>query len=253
MNLFKLTKFLPPIIVFFALSMSSCKVQNMFVEDKHYEIDSTFFLKPELYEHVVRPGDKITISVWDHDDLSIGSIYTIHNSNEVFGKWVTVGIDSTIPVPKLGRVHIAGLHISEVESLLTEKMSKYVVNPAITVKVLNKEVNVIGKVRTPGQYTLEKDQTTIIDALAMAQGTVYYADKKHVRLVRDGKTYILDLTKLDAYHLTNLTVRAGDLLIVPSKKASVFDQKINVIIPFASAISALTIAASFIVPALQGN
>lgn len=246
-------KLLLPALTLFALSMSSCKVQNMFVEDKHYEIDSTFFLKPELYEHVIRPGDKITISVWDHDDLSIGSIYTIYNSNEVFGKWVTVGIDSTIPVPKLGRVHIAGLHISEAESLLSEKLGKYVVDPAITIKVLNKEINVMGKVRTPGQYTLEKDQTTVMDALAMAEGTVYYADKKKVRLVRDGKTYILDLTKLDAYHLTNLTVRAGDLLIVPSKRASVFDQKINVIIPFASAISALSIAASFLVPVIQGN
>jgi len=247
MSLLKKVQLLPPLLVLLAVGMSSCSVQNVFVENRYYQIDSTFFLKPELYEHVIRPGDKITISVWNHDDLSIGSIYTIYNSNEVFGKWVTVGIDSTIPVPKLGRVHLAGLKISEAEKTLTQKFSNHIVDPAVTVKVLNKEITVLGKVRSPGQYILEKDQTTVMDALAMAEGTIYYADKKHVRLVRNGKTYLINLTKLNTFHLTNLTIRAGDLLIVPSLKASVFDQKINVIIPFASAISALSIAASFLI------
>lgn len=253
MNLFKLTKFIPLILVLFALSMSSCKVQNVFVEEKYYEIDSTFFMKPELYEHIIRPGDKVSISVWDHDDLSVGSIYTIYNTNEVYGKWAAVAIDSTISVPKLGRVKLAGLSTREAEYYLAELFSKYIVDPIITLRVHNKEISVLGKVKSPGHFNLESDQLNIMDAIALSEGMVPYADKKRVRLVRQGKAYLVDLTRLDTYHLTNLNVRAGDILVIPSKNDAKFDRKINVIIPFASAISALSIAATFLYPALSGN
>ncbi len=253
MTLFKLTRYLPPLVVLFALSMTSCKVQNIFVEDKYYEIDSTFFTQPELYEHIIRPGDKISVSVWDHDDLSVGSIYTIYNTNEVYGKWASVAIDSTISLPKLGRVKLAGLSTREAEYYLTDLLSQHIVNPIITLRVHNKEISILGQVKTPGHYNLESDQLNIMDAIALAEGMINYADKKHVRLVRNGKAYLVDLTKLNTYHLANLNVRAGDILVVPSKNDAKFDHKINVIIPFASAISALSIAASFLYPVLQGN
>lgn len=253
MDLAQKFKLLLPMLVLFALSMSSCKVQNIFVEEKYYEMDSTFFMQPELYEHVIRPGDKISVSVWDHDDLSVGSIYTIYNTNEVYGKWASVAIDSTISVPKLGRVKLAGLSTREAEYHLADLFSKYIVDPIITLRVHNKEISVLGKVRTPGHYNLESDQLNIMDAIALAEGMVPYANKKEVRLVRNGKAYLVDLTRLDTYHLTNLNVRAGDILVVPSKHDAKFDQKINTIIPFASAISALSIAATFLYPALSGN
>ena len=41
-------------------------------------------------ERILSPGDKITISIWGHDDLSIGSINQAFVTQEGTGRWVAL-------------------------------------------------------------------------------------------------------------------------------------------------------------------
>jgi polysaccharide export outer membrane protein len=237
-------------ILLLVVVLSSCKTQNIMEEHKedvryqHVYSDSVFMYKPN-YEYRIRKDDKITMSIWDHDDLSIGSLYGIYNSNEVYGKWVLVDAHGQVTLPRIGNFTIGGMTVIEAKDSLAKLYGKWIVNPIIEVKVINKEINVLGEVKTPGKFVVDKDNNTIFDIVARAGDFDFYANKKCVKIIRqDGATVKMinvDLTHADNYLNRNIQVLPGDMVIVPSKKNKEFDKRISTIIPIVSSISALAL------------
>ncbi|MFT6761068.1 MAG: polysaccharide export outer membrane protein [Psychroserpens sp.] len=197
-----------------------------------------------FYEHYILPDDKISLSIWNHDDLSIGSVFNIYNSNEAYGKWVVVEANGHVQLPKLGNVRMGGLTCSEASEKLSQLYAEYLIDPIVVVKVLNREVTVLGEVRTPGTYILEKERNTLTDLIGKAQGFETYADYKKVQLIRNGISYTIDLTTLDDSMSHMLVVETGDIINVPSRNGKTFDRKITTLIPLASVITALGVVAS---------
>ncbi|MBB5647187.1 polysaccharide biosynthesis/export family protein [Pedobacter cryoconitis] len=235
------------IIVLAMLLLSSCTTQNLMsvTKKKSQVTDSIFAFNPN-YEYRLEKDDKINISIWDHDDLSVGSIYGIYNSNEVYGKWLMLNAEGTVTVPKLGEVNLLGLTIPQAKEKLTKEFKKWIVNPIIEIKVLNKEVSILGELKTPGKYLLEKSNNTLIDIISRAGDFDFYANKKEIQIIRivNNKpvTHISDLTKMDNYLASNIQLHPGDVIYVPSRKGKHWDKRVgSTIVPLASAISSIVL------------
>lgn len=226
----------------------SCKTQNLFVQNKQDRndvlIDSAFGYNPN-YQYTIRKDDKIAMSVWGQDELSIGSVYGIYNSNEVYGKWLLVDAYGNIEVPKIGTTYVLGKTILELKNLLKQSFQKWIVNPIIDVKVLNKEISLLGELKTPGVIKVDKDQNTLVELISRAGGMDFYANAKSVKVLRQvGEGVIIiniDLTTSSDYLAKNITLHPGDVVIVPSKKNKEFDKRISTIVPLLSAISTAAI------------
>lgn len=86
-------------------------------------------------------------------------------------------------------------------------------------------VYVTGEVRKPGAFTLEdKDNVTILQALAMAEGLDGNAAKKSARIIhqnRDGtlSETAVDLGKIQDGKAQDIQLAANDVLYVPNSKA----------------------------------
>jgi len=199
-------------------------------------------LKSEMdYEHKIRPDDKLSLSIWNHDDMSLGSAFNIYNTNEAFGKWLLVDEEGNIPLPKLGRVNLAGLSCREASDTLEILYTEYIVDPIIGVKVLNKEVTILGEVRNPGVYVMDKEVYNVADVIALAEGLEFYADVNHIHLIRDGVGYLVDFETLEQDMLERLIVESGDIINVPSRSGKGMDMKAPTLIPFASILTAAAI------------
>jgi polysaccharide biosynthesis/export protein len=244
------------------LLLTSCKTQNLFQttkgksSDTKYNgkrkaiaanpvTDSSFFAVTPDYQYKIRKDDKVNISVWDHDDLSVGSLYGIYNSNEVYGKWLLVNVRGEINVPQIGLLKVKGLTIIDVEDTLRRLYAQWIKTPIVDVKVLNKEITVIGEMKSPGKFLVEKDNNTLIEMLAKAGDFDFYANKKAIKVIRvqDGavKEITIDLTRMENYLHKNIQLIPGDVVYVPSKKGKDFDKRIATIIPFASIATAFAI------------
>ncbi|MCA6362155.1 MAG: response regulator [Bacteroidetes bacterium] len=247
-------------LLFFAFSffpllffLNGCSAQNLFEKKQAANDlvsgDTAFFKYDPFYEYRISKDDKVTISVWNHDDLSVGSLYGIYNSNEVYGKWLMVDAEGMIPVPRIGRVKIGGLTQREAKDTLVKKYSLLVVNPVLEVKVLNKEVTMLGEVKTPGNYLLEKEHNTLIELIGRSGGFEFYADKKQIQVLRivDGlqKQVTVNLTGRDQHLETNIQLHPRDIIVVPSRKGKMWDKKSGSVIPIASVISALALVFNF--------
>tara|TARA_R110002050_G_scaffold141251_1_gene266251 strand:+ start:790 stop:1533 length:744 start_codon:yes stop_codon:yes gene_type:complete len=241
-------KWAPIILLIFW--MTSCKTVNVLMEpkaDRTTEIDSldfAFFYNSN-YQYEIRKDDKITISVWGEEELSVGSTFGIYNSNEVYGKWLMVDADGNIEVPRIGTMNVMCMTTVELKDTLVDLFSEWVVDPIIDVKILNKQITVMGEVRTPQVLNVDKDNYTLMEMIARCEGFAPYANVKYVKVLRQsGQNVVvanIDLSKSGDYMFKNIQLYPGDIVVVPSKKYKEFDRRISVIIPFTTAITAAAI------------
>ena len=230
---------------------ASCQTHNLLMEPKSEQkvvknapLDSTFFFDA-AYEYQIRTDDKINISVWGQDEYSVGSIYGIYNSNEVYGKWLLVDAQGNIEVPKVGTINTLGKTVIELKNELKNLFAEWLVNPIVDVKVLNKEITILGEVRNPQVIQVDKDRNTLLEMIAQCQGFEFYADLKYVKVLRqkgeDVHIANLDLTEAGDYLSKNIQLYPGDVVIIPSRKCKNFDKRISTIIPFTTTATAAAI------------
>lgn len=242
-------------LIVVSMSLASCATQNILQRNKKDEANSLFedsiFQSRAEYQYTLRKDDKISISVWDHDDLSVGSIYGIYNSNEVYGKWLLLDAAGNVNVPKLGTINLLGLTIIQAQEKLKIEYKKWVVNPIVEVKVLNREVTLLGELKTPGTYLLEKEKNSLLELIGRAGDLDFYANKKKVQIVRSVKnqplSYTVDLTKMDPAFTANISLQPGDVVYVPSRKGKHWDKRAgSTLVPIASAISSIVLIAGLL-------
>ncbi|MDA3854376.1 MAG: polysaccharide export protein, partial [Bacteroidales bacterium] len=223
----------------------SCKTTNVFENYRNetaLELDSLIMFQ-DTVEYKLAINDKISISVDEHPDLSIGSIFGVYNSDEVYGKWVLIDVNGEATLPKIGKIPLAGLSLREAEVRIAELLLEYIKNPIVVVNVMNWQVSVLGEVIIPGNYSIEKMNNSLLDYISKAGGFDAYAKKADVRLIRglgpDMKVYIIDMTDFYTYHKHQVNLQPGDVIYVPSSNGKKLDERASTLLPYASFISAL--------------
>jgi len=152
------------------------------------------------------PEDQLRISVWDNKELTLDLV---------------VRPDGKISMPLLQDVPAEGLTAAELAGNIQEKLSAFIVNPEVTVIVL--QVNapkyyLIGYVSRPGTYPLRGD-TSVLQALALAGGLTQFASPRSIKLIRAtrGKQ---EVRKINYYDIIesgegNYLLKSGDTIVVP--------------------------------------
>ncbi len=240
-------------LVVVAFLLPSCKTYNLFdMTDKEaqlYSYDSIAHYKPN-YQYTLRQDDKVSISVWGQDELSVGSSYGIYNSNWVYGKWLLVDAKGNIEVPGFGTMKVSGLTVIQLKNRLRDSLRQRLVSPVVDVKILNRKISVLGELRTPQEITLDKENNRLLDMVAKAGGFDDHANLKQIKVLRQVGPHLqvitINLTERGNYRFKNIPVYPGDVVIVPSRRYTKFDQRISAIIPFTSIITVTAIFLSAI-------
>lgn len=231
-------------LLLISILFASCKTQNIY-ESKTMTNDKATFAYDASYQYKIRKDDKISISVWGEDNLSVGSTYGIYNSNEVYGKWLMVDINGNIEIPRIGTKNVLNKTVPELKEEIKTDLKKWLVNPVLDIKVLNKEITVLGEVKSPNTIKVDVDNVNLLQIISKAGGFDSYADMRYIKILRQEGENVrvtnLDLTTDVDILNTNIMLHPGDVVVVPSKKNKEFDKRLSVIIPFTAAISAAAI------------
>jgi polysaccharide export outer membrane protein len=173
------------------------------------------------YEYRVAPYDVLSVTVWDHPELTIPA--GEFRSAEATGYSVTA--DGTMFFPHVGVVRVAGLTLPEIRKLLAERLTRFVTNPQLDVKVAafrGKKVQVTGEVMAPGTMPITDVPSRVQDAIAFAKGLAPEAEPRRVTLSRDGTIHVLDLQAL--YERGDLAqnwlLQDGDVVHVPDRSVN---------------------------------
>lgn len=156
----------------------------------------------------VLPGDVLQVSVWKEPDLQLELL---------------VRPDGAISFPLAGEISTRNRSVSELQSELTRRLSRYITDPVVTVsvtQVLGNKIYVIGQVNNPGEFVVNP-QVDVLQALSMAGGTTPFADLDNIRILRRKQSIqsALSFSYKDVIRGRNLQqnvmLRSGDVVVVP--------------------------------------
>ena len=216
---------------------SSCANLNFYSGSSDGVVDD--LIDTTSYRPMVNVDDKVSISVWNHKEMSVGSVFGVYNSNEVFGKWLLVAKDSTVFLPKVGKVKIGGISIEAAEALLVDFYKKFIKDPIIDIRVHSHEVTIIGQVASPGNYVIYKGNNSLAFLIGRAGGLDYYAKLDEVTLLRGDKKYLINLSSLSTFEMNRINLLPGDVLYFPTKRGKALDKKAPIILAGASITTTL--------------
>ncbi|MFI3331337.1 MAG: polysaccharide biosynthesis/export family protein [Rikenellaceae bacterium] len=176
------------------------------------------------------PGDIISITV-SSKDAELSSIFNLIKPS--FGNSTVQYLDYTISpegyidFPILGELKIEGMTKSELTNFIKTKIteSKMLNEPIVTVEFINLSFYTLGEVNSPGKFMLEKDKTTIFDALSTSGDLTIYGLRDRVFVSRRNGdkiiTYKLNLTDKNIFLSPAFYIQQNDVIYIePSKTRS---------------------------------
>ncbi|CCY15177.1 uncharacterized protein BN773_01148 [Prevotella sp. CAG:755] len=134
-----------------------------------------------------------------------------------------VDADGYIDFPILGRLHVEGLRVSEVTSLIRQKIisGNYIKDPLVSLEFLNFRYTVLGAVSRNGTFTVEGDRVTLLEAIANAGNLSASADMGRVTVIREEggarKQYVHDLRSTDIFKSPCYYLQQNDIVYVEPK------------------------------------
>jgi protein involved in polysaccharide export with SLBB domain len=143
----------------------------------------------------VEAGDRIFLKVWREPQ---------------FRDTVMVDEHGDVVLPKIGRLRVSALTISELRDTVVHRLSGFLRDPAAEVTVLRR-VAVNGEVLRPDVYLVDI-ATTLRDVLAMAGGITQAGNARKVSIIRDGRVIRVPNWSRDNTRASDL--RSGDQVVV---------------------------------------
>lgn len=149
---------------------------------------------------------------------------TVMRHPEVSGQFI-INNEGNIQYEFVGDLKVDGLTKDEVKKLLTEKLSEFIIDPEITVKIVgynSKIIYVVGEVGRPGKIYMEGDTMTVHEALVEAGLPLLSAKTNAGRVITPSNTGTPIIRKVNVEKLLyqgdlreNLVMQPGDTLYVP--------------------------------------
>lgn len=257
----KLTKrFKIAIITVVVVILQSCGVNSnlMLKTEKDYQfadIDSMNATKDEYridvhdilqFRFFTQKGQRILDISTSSERGQQNQLFNPNNSlNYVVQK------DSLVNFPALGDINLVGMTIREAEKFLETEYSELYVNPFVQISVTNKRVIVFpGNGGDAKVLYLANNNTTLIEAIALAGGITERGRASRIKLIRkdaEGKrqVYRIDLSTIDGLEYTDILVQANDYIYV-EPVPEIGRELLKEVTPIVSLISSAAIVISVI-------
>lgn len=210
----------------------------------------------------IQPNDQLVILVTAKDmdvvkpfnqNFSSGQIlqYSLPSNNapaqsqtSASGPTYMVDSQGNIEFPVIGKINTENKTTEELRDILKKEISKYVVNPQVSVRNTNYKITVLGEVNRPGTYNIPDAQTTLLEVLGLAGDLTIYGNRTDVLVVRniDGvmSKERIDLTKADFINSPYFYLKQNDVIIVSpnetKQKSARLDPNAGIYISVASIV-----------------
>lgn len=131
-----------------------------------------------------------------------------------------VSLDKTINFPVLGVLSVAGKTTIALEKDIKERLEAggYLIDPTVTVRLLNAKVTILGEVNTPGTITFTENNMRFLQALGLAGDLTINGNREDIILIRsvDGiqSTTHINLTSANWLSGPYQNIKPNDVIVV---------------------------------------
>ncbi len=183
------------LLFFLILTLTSCKTKEK-VSELNYmqnveQVATETSMKSAL--NTIQKGDQLVIFV-SAKNMEVVRPFnqgyytspsptaaTAPNSEKVY----LVDSEGNIDFPVIGKLNTTDKSLETFRTELTDRVSRYVKNPTVTMRLANFKVTFLGEVARPGQVSVPEGQTTLLNALGLVGDVTMYAKRDDILLVRN--------------------------------------------------------------------
>lgn len=251
-------------IIAVAALLSACgsKTQLPYFTDMQANVEGTL---PALdYMPTIQPDDELFILVnseapmataaYNQPSINPATRQQINTNTSARTMTYIVSSQGDIDFPKLGKIHVQGLTVEQLQKELTAMISKDVHNPLVTVELVNFKVVVAGEVKTPQTISVPNNRITVLEALAQAGDMTEFGERENVLVIREenGKrTYThLDLNSSDVLNSPYYYLQQNDYVYVAPNKVRQANSKYNSNNAFKLSVISTVVSACSVVASL---
>lgn len=153
-------------------------------------------------------------------DLQVGDRVQINVEGlQALSDTFTVVTGRNLVLPMVGSIPLSGVLRSEIEPHLAQQIGRFVRDPVVHARTLLR-VSVMGAVGRQG-FFLVPSEALLSDVLMAAGGPAPNAELQKIRVEREGRTIwppdALQQAITEGRTLDQLSLRAGDLIVLPEK------------------------------------
>ncbi|OGX55459.1 MAG: hypothetical protein A2306_06260 [Omnitrophica WOR_2 bacterium RIFOXYB2_FULL_38_16] len=174
----------------------------------------------DIKEDLPSSADESTYTLGVNDVIQI----SVMRHPEVSGEF-RINSEGKIQYEFVGDLVIQGMVKYQVKELLVEKLSKYIISPEVTVKIIgynSKVVYVVGEVGRPGKIFMQGNTITVREALIQAALPLLSAKTTKGRLITPSEKSKPIQRPVNVHKLLfegdlreNLVMNPGDTLYIP--------------------------------------
>lgn len=188
----------------------------------------------------LQPGDRLNIRVFSRDKELVqmfnltNNTYDSENNNSNRTACYTVNEEGQIDMPVLGLLTAQGLTRMELADLIKYRLltGKLVRDPIVTVDYVGMNYYVMGEVGSPGRFAVDRDQITLLEAIAQAGDLTIQGKRDDVLVLRteNGRQtpYRIDLTQTESlYASPAYYLQQNDVIYVSPTKTRANQADLN--------------------------
>ncbi|TAH39200.1 MAG: hypothetical protein EYC69_13500 [Bacteroidetes bacterium] len=206
------------------ISLFSCRSlapNRMFQTPKDYSFAGDT-LQTKNTSYVLKEGDMIEMRIYSNDGFKLVDITANGGGGQMnFYQNMSflIEADGMVKLPIIGKVDVKNLTITQAEDLLQQKYSRYYNDPFVVVKVTSRHVIVFQGDGGKGTVVrLEKDNTTLLEALALAGGISDNGRAYRIKIIRgdlkNPVVHMVDISTLEGLKKSELYVLSNDVIYV---------------------------------------
>ena len=225
------------------LLVSSCKTSEKILYMQDAPINQPMPVQEEKYI-TIRPLDVISIVV-SSKDPQLAALFNLPRvayeagmGNTALGGNMrlsnyTVDEEGMIDFPVLGEIQAKGKTRRELAAYIkNELISRDLIkDPVVTIDYVNLKISVLGEVKSPGRYSVDRDQITLMDAISIAGDLTIYGKRDGVMVIREDEskrtTYKVDLRSSSLFDSPVYYLRQNDIVYVEPNTVRAGQSTIN--------------------------
>ncbi len=165
---------------------------------------------------------EINISAMDVQSLEP---FIVKSSKAESGQVFLVNREGNIQFPVLGTIFVKNKSVPELQELISDSLTNYIVNPVVQIRITNFKITVLGAVNSPGTYQIAEEGMTMLQAVGLSGDFAIFGKRDNVLLIRQENglrtNYRIDFTKTDWFNTELYYLKQNDVLYVEPNFAQV--------------------------------
>lgn len=179
-------------LLLIGIMISSCVPQKKikYLQDMSDEDTATYFVNERELAYKVQPGDNLYIKINSMEEKATAYYNEVSGSNTNSGtsnlylNSYLVNDTGYFNFPTLGYLYVKDLTAEEIQIDIEERLSEYLIDPVVIVRLASFRVTLLGEFTNPGKYDIYQSNLNLFEAISMGGDLTDFAKRNELAIIR---------------------------------------------------------------------